>query len=77
MEREREREQTGKDEGRKNREEIDPYWERPANAGSCSAARPKTLHLAGQQHTSSPCPSPPPPQRSLSANTEERFDTRK
>ncbi|XP_028993786.1 neuronal PAS domain-containing protein 3 isoform X2 [Betta splendens] len=32
----------------------DPYWERPANAGSCSAARPKTLHLAGQQHTSSP-----------------------
>ncbi|KAF7647240.1 hypothetical protein LDENG_00175240 [Lucifuga dentata] len=33
---------------------IDPYWERPANAGSCSAARPKTLHLAGQQHTSSP-----------------------
>ncbi|KAI3367660.1 hypothetical protein L3Q82_026213, partial [Scortum barcoo] len=33
----------------------DPYWERPANAGSCSAARPKTLHLAGQQHTSSPC----------------------
>ncbi|KAM7403769.1 hypothetical protein PAMA_004277 [Pampus argenteus] len=32
----------------------DPYWERPANAGSCAAARPKTLHLAGQQHTSSP-----------------------
>ncbi|XP_034015485.1 neuronal PAS domain-containing protein 3 isoform X2 [Thalassophryne amazonica] len=36
------------------RKERDPYWERPANAGSCSAARPKTLHLAGQQHTSSP-----------------------
>ncbi|XP_029688875.1 neuronal PAS domain-containing protein 3 isoform X3 [Takifugu rubripes] len=36
------------------RRERDPYWERPANAGSCSAARPKTLHLAGQQHTSSP-----------------------
>ncbi|XP_037833564.1 neuronal PAS domain-containing protein 3 isoform X2 [Kryptolebias marmoratus] len=37
-----------------NRRERDPYWERPSNAGSCSAARPKTLHLAGQQHTSSP-----------------------
>ncbi|XP_077395244.1 neuronal PAS domain-containing protein 3 isoform X2 [Festucalex cinctus] len=37
------------------RTQRDPYWERPANAGSCSAARPKTLHLAGgQQHTSSP-----------------------
>nr|XP_057946350.1 neuronal PAS domain-containing protein 3-like isoform X3 [Doryrhamphus excisus] len=36
------------------RRERDPYWERPANAGSCAAARPKTLHLAGQQHTSSP-----------------------
>ncbi|XP_070776424.1 neuronal PAS domain-containing protein 3 [Enoplosus armatus] len=35
-------------------QQSDPYWERPANAGSCSAARPKTLHLAGQQHTSSP-----------------------
>ncbi|KAJ8346278.1 hypothetical protein SKAU_G00304710 [Synaphobranchus kaupii] len=32
----------------------DPYWERPANASSCSASRPKTLHLGGQQHTSSP-----------------------
>ncbi|KAF7704461.1 hypothetical protein HF521_021533 [Silurus meridionalis] len=32
----------------------DPYWERPANASSCSATRPKTLHLGGQQHTSSP-----------------------
>ncbi|KAM4543146.1 neuronal PAS domain-containing protein 3 isoform 2-T2 [Odontesthes bonariensis] len=36
------------------RRERDPYWERPSNAGSCSATRPKTLHLAGQQHTSSP-----------------------
>ncbi|XP_051941218.1 neuronal PAS domain-containing protein 3 isoform X2 [Hippocampus zosterae] len=37
------------------RKQRDPYWERPANAGGCSAARPKTLHLAGgQQHTSSP-----------------------
>ncbi|XP_061741967.1 neuronal PAS domain-containing protein 3-like isoform X3 [Nerophis ophidion] len=37
------------------RRERDPYWERAANAGSCpAAARPKTLHLAGQQHTSSP-----------------------
>ncbi|XP_077587734.1 neuronal PAS domain-containing protein 3 isoform X1 [Stigmatopora nigra] len=36
-------------------QQSEPYWERPANAGSCSAARPKTLHLAGgQQHTSSP-----------------------
>nr|XP_057945913.1 neuronal PAS domain-containing protein 3-like isoform X2 [Doryrhamphus excisus] len=35
-------------------QQSDPYWERPANAGSCAAARPKTLHLAGQQHTSSP-----------------------
>ncbi|XP_039641381.1 neuronal PAS domain-containing protein 3-like [Perca fluviatilis] len=35
-------------------QQSDPYWERPANAGSCSAPRPKTLHLAGQQHTSSP-----------------------
>ncbi|XP_057714572.1 neuronal PAS domain-containing protein 3 isoform X1 [Corythoichthys intestinalis] len=36
-------------------QQSDPYWERPANAGSCSASRPKTLHLAGgQQHTSSP-----------------------
>ncbi|XP_061631543.1 neuronal PAS domain-containing protein 3 isoform X4 [Phyllopteryx taeniolatus] len=36
-------------------QQSDPYWERPANAGNCSAARPKTLHLAGgQQHTSSP-----------------------
>ncbi|KAM9842265.1 neuronal PAS domain-containing protein 3 [Aulostomus maculatus] len=35
-------------------QQSDPYWERPANSGSCSAARPKTLHLAGQQHTSSP-----------------------
>uniref|UniRef100_A0A8C6PD66 Neuronal PAS domain-containing protein 3 n=1 Tax=Nothobranchius furzeri TaxID=105023 RepID=A0A8C6PD66_NOTFU len=35
-------------------QQSDPYWERPSNAGSCSAARPKTLHLAGQQHTSSP-----------------------
>ncbi|XP_036818898.1 neuronal PAS domain-containing protein 3-like isoform X1 [Oncorhynchus mykiss] len=33
----------------------DPYWERPANASSCSVSRPKTLHLGGgQQHTSSP-----------------------
>ncbi|XP_045063484.1 neuronal PAS domain-containing protein 3-like isoform X5 [Coregonus clupeaformis] len=36
------------------RRERDPYWERPANASSCSASRPKTLHLGGQQHTSSP-----------------------
>ncbi|KAM6912939.1 neuronal PAS domain-containing protein 3 [Xenentodon cancila] len=36
------------------RRERDPYWERSSNAGSCSATRPKTLHLAGQQHTSSP-----------------------
>ncbi|XP_061674760.1 neuronal PAS domain-containing protein 3 isoform X2 [Syngnathoides biaculeatus] len=37
------------------RAQRDPYWERPANAGNCPAARPKTLHLAGgQQHTSSP-----------------------
>ncbi|KAM9787450.1 neuronal PAS domain-containing protein 3 [Syngnathus typhle] len=37
------------------RTQRDPYWERPANVGSCSAARPKSLHLAaGQQHTSSP-----------------------
>ncbi|XP_035990528.1 neuronal PAS domain-containing protein 3 isoform X2 [Fundulus heteroclitus] len=36
------------------RKERDPYWERQSNAGSCSNARPKTLHLAGQQHTSSP-----------------------
>ncbi|KAM4543148.1 neuronal PAS domain-containing protein 3 isoform 4-T4 [Odontesthes bonariensis] len=35
-------------------QQSDPYWERPSNAGSCSATRPKTLHLAGQQHTSSP-----------------------
>ncbi|XP_068195303.1 LOW QUALITY PROTEIN: neuronal PAS domain-containing protein 3 [Antennarius striatus] len=35
-------------------QQSDPYWERPANAGSCSTSRPKTLHLAGQQHTSSP-----------------------
>ncbi|KAM6973632.1 neuronal PAS domain-containing protein 3 [Aplochiton taeniatus] len=35
-------------------QQSDPYWERPANAGSCSASRPKTLHLGGQQHTSSP-----------------------
>ncbi|XP_076022168.1 neuronal PAS domain-containing protein 3 [Genypterus blacodes] len=35
-------------------QQSDPYWERPANTGGCSAARPKTLHLAGQQHTSSP-----------------------
>ncbi|KAL0968972.1 hypothetical protein UPYG_G00220680 [Umbra pygmaea] len=32
----------------------DSYWERPANASPCSASRPKTLHLGGQQHTSSP-----------------------
>ncbi|XP_061101091.1 neuronal PAS domain-containing protein 3 isoform X2 [Conger conger] len=37
-----------------SRRERDPYWERPANASSCSASRPKTLHLGGQQHTSSP-----------------------
>ncbi|XP_027028096.1 neuronal PAS domain-containing protein 3 isoform X2 [Tachysurus fulvidraco] len=37
-----------------SRRERDPYWERPANASSCSATRPKTLHLGGQQHTSSP-----------------------
>ncbi|XP_076834015.1 neuronal PAS domain-containing protein 3 isoform X3 [Brachyhypopomus gauderio] len=35
-------------------QQSDPYWERPANASSCSASRPKTLHLGGQQHTSSP-----------------------
>ncbi|XP_062864098.1 neuronal PAS domain-containing protein 3 isoform X2 [Trichomycterus rosablanca] len=35
-------------------QQSDPYWERPANASSCSATRPKTLHLGGQQHTSSP-----------------------
>ncbi|XP_015233578.1 PREDICTED: neuronal PAS domain-containing protein 3 [Cyprinodon variegatus] len=35
-------------------QQSDPYWERPSNTGSCSTARPKTLHLAGQQHTSSP-----------------------
>ncbi|XP_053700529.1 neuronal PAS domain-containing protein 3 isoform X1 [Synchiropus splendidus] len=35
-------------------QQSDPYWERPGNAGGCSATRPKTLHLAGQQHTSSP-----------------------
>ncbi|XP_043998596.1 neuronal PAS domain-containing protein 3 isoform X1 [Gambusia affinis] len=35
-------------------QQSDPYWERPSNAGSCSNPRPKTLHLAGQQHTSSP-----------------------
>ncbi|KAM9707480.1 neuronal PAS domain-containing protein 3 isoform 2-T2 [Menidia menidia] len=35
-------------------QQSDPYWERPSNAGSCSAPRPKTLQLAGQQHTSSP-----------------------
>ncbi|XP_033844226.1 neuronal PAS domain-containing protein 3 isoform X2 [Periophthalmus magnuspinnatus] len=33
--------------------QSDPYWERGASAGSCSAPRPKTLQL-GQQHTSSP-----------------------
>uniref|UniRef100_A0A673ZZN6 Neuronal PAS domain protein 3 n=1 Tax=Salmo trutta TaxID=8032 RepID=A0A673ZZN6_SALTR len=35
-------------------QQSDPYWERPANTSSCSASRPKTLHLGGQQHTSSP-----------------------
>ncbi|XP_053093318.1 neuronal PAS domain-containing protein 3 isoform X2 [Pangasianodon hypophthalmus] len=35
-------------------QQSDPYWERPSNASSCSATRPKTLHLGGQQHTSSP-----------------------
>ncbi|XP_035246872.1 neuronal PAS domain-containing protein 3 isoform X2 [Anguilla anguilla] len=38
----------------KDEQSNDPYWERPANASSCSASRPKTLHLGGQQHTSSP-----------------------
>ncbi|KAG1946659.1 neuronal PAS domain-containing protein [Pimephales promelas] len=37
-----------------SRREREPYWERSANASSCSATRPKTLHLGGQQHTSSP-----------------------
>ncbi|XP_063040436.1 neuronal PAS domain-containing protein 3 isoform X2 [Engraulis encrasicolus] len=37
-----------------SRRERDAYWERPPNASSCSASRPKTLHLGGQQHTSSP-----------------------
>ncbi|XP_016347792.1 neuronal PAS domain-containing protein 3-like [Sinocyclocheilus anshuiensis] len=35
-------------------QQSEPYWERSANASSCSATRPKTLHLGGQQHTSSP-----------------------
>ncbi|XP_057199977.1 neuronal PAS domain-containing protein 3 isoform X3 [Triplophysa rosa] len=35
-------------------QQSEPYWERSANASSCSASRPKTLHLGGQQHTSSP-----------------------
>ncbi|XP_065109861.1 neuronal PAS domain-containing protein 3 isoform X2 [Paramisgurnus dabryanus] len=35
-------------------QQSEPYWERSPNASSCSATRPKTLHLGGQQHTSSP-----------------------